>query len=225
MKRASVLSKQIGKGKGNTSFAEKFVADELAPKVNWRNILLNRLIKIKDDERSLSTPDRRFVHSGLYLEGCSDKEEALTGVKVAVDTSGSMSISDLEKAFKQIEDLLKTYKLDAELIFWDDGIQSITKFDDKASFKLAQLRATGRGGTNPDCIFKLFNSREYTSGLKQKPEVILIFTDGYFYGPSDEYKARYSRDTVWILSRENEESIRDFKPTFGKVAKLKFKDN
>ena len=178
---------------------------------------MNRLIQMKSDEKSLSTPDRRFVSRGLYVEGETKEDEMLRDVKLCIDTSGSMSDEDIAIAFVQIKQLLKTYKTEAEVIYWDDGIQDVVQFEDYNGLRLAQLRATGRGGTNPNCIFELFTSREYRIGLKPKPELIVIFTDGYFGGPSEKYKTKFGRDVLWVISGEN----KGFSPPFGKIAKLK----
>ena len=220
-----MLEKQVqqGRGKGDVGVVEAYVDQELIPKVNWRTILLNRLVAMKSDEKSLSTPDRRFVYSGTYIEGPREEEEQLKDIKITVDTSGSMTDEDIAIAFGQISQLLKTYKVDAELIFWDDGIQSICKFDDFKTLQLAKLRATGRGGTDPNCVFELFEKdKEYRLGLRAKPALIIMFTDGYFSGPNEKYKAKYGRDTVWVISGDNVNSEKSrFEPPFGKVAKLK----
>ena len=115
MKRAKVLEKQMqaGKGKGHSGVAEAFVDEELIPKINWRNVLMNRLISMMSDEKSLSTPDRRFIHSGLYVEGRRMEDEKLEDIKIAIDTSGSMTDLDIAVAFGQIKQLLKTYKTSA----------------------------------------------------------------------------------------------------------------
>ena len=225
MKRAKVLEKQMqaGKGKGHSGVAEAFVDEELIPKINWRNVLMNRLISMMSDEKSLSTPDRRFIHSGLYVEGRRMEDEKLEDIKIAIDTSGSMTDLDIAVAFGQIKQLLKTYKTSAEIIFWDDGVQDIIGFDDYNSLKLAQARAKGRGGTNPNCIFELFETDpDYKRGVRPKPALIIIFTDGIFNGPDMKYKSKYGRDTLWVIS-QNYESSMNYKVTlpFGKVAKLK----
>ena len=226
MKRAKVLEKQMnkGKGKGNSGVAEAYVDKELAPKVDWRTVLLNRLVALRSDEKSLSTPDRRFAYRKVYIEGETNQDELLRDIKICVDTSGSMSDQDLAIAFEQIHQLLRTYRVEAELIFWDDGIQSVQPFDDKKSFDVAKYKATGRGGTDPDCVFELFNSREYRLGIKSKPALIIMFTDGYFNGPSEKYKAKFGRDTLWIISGDKPNSKSRFDPPFGRVAKLRNSD-
>lgn len=223
MKKAKVLEKQMmaGKGKGHYGVAEAFVDEELVPKINWRTLLMNRLMNIRSDEKSLSTPDRRFVHSGMYVEGNREEEEEIRDLKVTIDTSGSMTDEDIAIAFAQIRQMLKSYKIEAEIIFWDDGIQDTCDFNDYNSLKLAQCRAMGRGGTRPDCVFEYFEtSKDYKLGRKPKPALIIMFTDGIFSGPDSKYKTKYGRDTIWVISGDTN-AVARFKPPFGKVAKFK----
>ncbi len=105
---------------GHDKAYEKVIAvtvdRELAPKVNWRALLQNRLVSMKLDEKSLSYPDRRFVHTGLYVEGEVVEEEELSDIKICVDTSGSMSDEEVALALHQIGRLLRQYHTKADLV-------------------------------------------------------------------------------------------------------------
>ena len=208
-----------GKGKGHYGVAEAYVDEELIPKINWKRVLKSRLTKVKTQDKSLATPNRRFVHTGLYISGYRRDEAKLKDVKIAIDTSGSMTDTDIAIAFGQIRQLLKEFDMEAEIIFWDDGIQDTCDFNDYNTLKLAQCRAMGRGGTDPNCVFEHFNSGDYLKRKKPRPEIIIIFTDGYFSGPSEKYAKKYGRDTLWVISRPD--GGKSFNPPFGKVAKLK----
>ncbi len=213
-------SNQSGRGKGSSGVVEAFVEEELIPKVNWRALIQNRLIASKSEEKSLSTPDRRFIHSGLYVEGTRDEEDKLEGIKLCIDTSGSMSDKDIAIAIGQVMQLCKLHKTQADLIYWDDGIQDIVPFAELKKSDLKHYRAMGRGGTNPECLFEEFSKKDYQSGRKVKPSMIIIFTDGFFSMPSEKYKGKFGKDTVWVLCSENSVPIKSFKPPFGKVAQF-----
>ena len=209
-----------GKGKGLSGVVEAFVEKELIPKVNWRSLVQNRLMMKKLDEKSLSTPDRRFIHTGTYIEGPRESEERLEGIKLCIDTSGSMSDKDIAIAIGQIMQLCKMYDTPADLVYWDDGIQGIVPFDHLTELDLRHYRAMGRGGTDPNCIFKEFSKNEYRIGKKVAPSLIIIFTDGYFDMPDIKYKGRFGKDTIWVLCSEKSMSIADFVPPFGRVAQF-----
>lgn len=208
----------FGHGKGSYGVVEAFVEQELIPKVNWRALVQNRLVMKMSDEYSLSTPDRRFIQRGLYIEGRRKDESKLEGIKLCIDTSGSMSDKDVAIAIGQIMQLCKMYDTQADLIYWDDGIQDIIPYEKLGEHDLKHYRAMGRGGTDPNCIFKEFSKKEYTYGLKVKPSLIIIFTDGHFGPVSTKYKSKFGRDTVWVLCSENSVPFNKFNPTFGRVA-------
>lgn len=213
-------SSDCGSGAGGCDVCQAYVEDELVPRVNWRTLVQSRLRKIKVDEKSISTPDRRFIQDNLYVPGERFDHEFLPGVRVCVDTSGSMSDIDIAIAIAQIAQLCKQYKVDADLVYWDDGIQGIIPFKDLKELNIAKYRAMGRGGTNVECVFEEFSKREYRLGLKGKTQtsLIIIFTDGYFGMPSEKYRRYFGRNTVWVLCSTN--SNRSFDPPFGTIAKL-----
>ncbi|MBR1453153.1 MAG: hypothetical protein IJ593_00685, partial [Lachnospiraceae bacterium] len=180
-----------------------------------------RLTQRMTGERSLAHPDKRFSSMGIYYEGDVPAEDKLEGIKLCIDTSGSMSDKDIAIAVAQIIQLCKLYKTQADLIFWDDGIQSITPFTELTQDDLRNYRAMGRGGTNPNCIFEEFMKKEYTMGTKVKPSLIIIFTDGYIATVESKYTRYFGRDTVWVLCSESSIPVDQFNPTFGKIATFK----
>lgn len=223
LEKATTIHKQItestnkqGKGKGSDGVLENLVAWELVPRVNWRSLVSNILTSRKIDDKSLSTPDRRFVHHGLYIEGDREEEEKLEGLKLCIDTSGSMSDEDIGIAIRQIMQLCSLFHTQADLVYWDDGIQSITPFDKLDMNDLKKYQATGRGGTDPNCIFEEFSKKEYLYGKKVPPSLVIIFTDGYFQLPDNKYRRLFHTKTVWVLCSTNSNS--NFTPNFGKKA-------
>ena len=227
LQKASVIYKQVlqssnnrGYGKGANGVVEAFVESELVPKVNWRSIVKNRLIASVSDETSLSTPDRRFIQSGLYVEGRNIEETKLEGIKLCIDTSGSMSDIDIAIAIHQIMQLCKQYNTQADLVYWDDGIQDIVPYAQLTKKDLEHYRATGRGGTNPNCIFAEFSKPEYLRGKKVKASLIVIFTDGYIAEVNPKYKRLFGKDTIWVLCGTGSMPKEQFKPTFGRIAQF-----
>ena len=189
-------------------------------RVNWRVLVQNHLIRMISDEKSLSTPDRRFVHHGLYIEGPVQEENLLQDIRICIDTSASMSDRDIKDAMFQIECLMRQYNIQAELVFWDETIEARFPFTTSHEFKLAGRSALGRGGTNPDCLFEAFAQSNTRGHASPVPELLLIFTDGYFEPPGKEYRKAFHDKTIWILCSEDAESIEKFKPGFGKTIQL-----
>lgn len=208
----------IGNSPGGLGVVEAYVKKELVPKVNWRALVQNRLIASKTDEYSLSRPDRRFVYQGVYIEGQVEEEEKLEGLKLCIDTSGSMSDKDIAMAIVQIMQLCSMYQTQADLVYWDATVQAIIPYEKLDANDLRHYDAVGRGGTDPNCIFEEFSKKEYKYGMKVPPSLIIIFTDGYVTPADSKYRRRFGQDTVWVLAGENHMPIEEFKPTFGRVA-------
>jgi len=193
------------------SLLDRLVAEMLAPKLDWRKLLRNKLIEITQTITTFAKPDRRFISRNMTLPGPKQLEpDKLKGAKICIDTSASISDEDLGVFFHQIRDLLNTYKVEAEVIYWDTEIT--TRADFKSIKEFEKVKAKGGGGTDPTSLFEYFESK----ACKHKPSVILIFTDGYFEPIDKKYHRKYHKDTIWIVINN-----RGFKPEFGKVAPFK----
>lgn len=185
----------------------------LAPKVDWRKLLRNKLIEATQKINTLARPDKRFISRNMILPGPKLLDpDKINGVKICIDTSGSMSDTDLGIIYSQVKDMINQYKVGAEVIYWEYTIQDTKEFKQLTLEQFMKFKPKGGGGTDPNCLFKYFNSKE----CKIKPSVIIIFTDGMFGGIAGEYKSKY-RDTIWVLNENNS----DFSPGFGKIAPLK----
>ena len=190
------------------------------PRADWRSLLRNLLTAIVTDDRSLATPDRRFVHRGLYMEGPVIREEALTSVKVCVDTSASMTGEDIGTVLKMIEGLIREFRVSADLVFWDSEIEEIRPFDSLFSLKRAASFARGRGGTDPSCLFRAFEPRNERGRCDGEAPLMLIFTDGWFRSPPPSFARRFRRNTLWFLCSKDAVDPSEFDPGFGKVISL-----
>ena len=209
-----------GRGMVADPVAEAEIRAQDINRMNWRVLIRNKLIAVTTDEKDLSHPDRRFVHKGLYLEGPVIEEDQLSGIKLCVDTSASISDVDIQVALLQIEDLLKSFNLNAELVFWDEEIEGIIPFTDSHEFRLGKKLAKGRGGTNPDCIFEAFEQTNKRGHTVPKPSLVIIFTDGYFDPPNLKYKRAFANNTIWVLSAKDSVNESEFNPGFGNVVLL-----
>lgn len=215
--RAVTIQKQIaGFGGPSASVLERLVEIDIAPKINWRTVVKRYLTASSETYTSYSSPDRRFLSRNMVLPGPkSDNESALENVKIFIDTSGSISDKDLGIALNQIKQLLNTFKAKAEVLYWDTEIRSTCEFDSIET--LLKSKPRGGGGTDANCIFEHFETREYKIGKKQMPSVIIIFTDGYFGDINIKYKKH--KNVVWIV-HDNP----GFKCEIGTVAPFKLNE-
>lgn len=183
--------------------------------LDWRKLLRKYLIASTSTDSSFARPDKRMYYQrSIYPGQIADEENSLKGVKVCIDTSGSISSSDIEYFCGQVYSLVKQFKIEAELIYWDASIQSTGEFTGYKEFERVDI--SGRGGTDPSVVFNYFDSKK----CKVKPVVTLMFTDGYFSTSEITAKQRKKyKDTIWIMTRNHDTN---FKPPFGRKAIAKF---
>lgn len=191
------------------------IKEMLKSELDWRKLLRKYLIAATVSDSSFSHPDKRMYYQrSIYPGQVKDEENQVKGVKVCIDTSGSISDEDIMYFCGQVYDLTKQFKIDAELIYWDTSVESTGNFTGYKEFQRVDI--VGRGGTEPSVIFNYFDSKK----CKVKPIVTLVFTDGYFYTDkiSNKQKKKY-KDTIWIMTRNYD---KNFTPPFGRKAVAKF---
>lgn len=192
------------------------VKNILKSELDWRKLLRKYLIAAVATDSSFSRPDKRmYYQKSIYPGQVCEESNMLSGVKVCIDTSGSISDTDLQYFFGQVHDLVSKYRIKAELIFWDAEVASVGEFETYKKF--TRVDVLGRGGTDPACVFNYFDSKK----CKVKPIVTLMLTDGWFdtTGINSKQRKKY-KDTIWIMTRDYN---KEFVPPFGKLALAKFK--
>lgn len=212
LSKALVNAETMGtNGIGQTaSILDRHVRKIVKGKIDWKKILRKYLRVASLTDTSFSRLDKRYIYADRLVPGqVEDEKRKLEGVKICIDTSGSISDEDLGIFLGQVWKMCKQFKVSAEVIYWDTLITSKGSFTGYAEFE--RVNQLGGGGTDPACVFEYFSSKE----CKVKPVVSIVFTDGYLGKKFDttQNKRKY-KDTIWIL---NEQGNRNFKPSFGKV--------
>jgi predicted metal-dependent peptidase len=173
-------------------------------------IIIEEIVKPKFDWRGFI---RRFtgVSTKVFTKKIRRKEnrrfDANPGLKIkmrqhmllAIDTSGSVSDSELKEFMSEIYHIYKC-GVDITIVQCDTTIRSIEPY--KGKFEMSVL---GRGGTEFDPVLEYFNEnqRKYTS--------LVYFTDGECYT-----RVRPKGNILWVLSERSH--MNDSLP--GKVIKL-----
>ena len=173
----------------------------LAPKVNWKTALRKMVQKQSKKDIQYNKPNRIFLSQDILLPTeIPDNLNVVDNIVIAIDTSGSITNTEIGQALTQIAQLLNKYKAHGEIMYWDTQVAAVAEFTDVKS--ALKLRPAGGGGTDPNCIFKYINSdKKYKSHSKlTKLDAILIFTDGYFGDIDQDWIRKFSRKTVWIIS-------------------------
>ena len=88
--QAETTARAMGVGAGD---AARAIREQVAPKVDWRDVLRRYLSAAAKSDYAWTPPNRRYIARGLYLP--SLRSENLGPVVVAVDTSGSIDDATL----------------------------------------------------------------------------------------------------------------------------------
>ena len=186
--RAATRSKLEGDSPGTIPGEIEVMLDELLnPKLPWNVILQNYMSAYAKEDFTWARPNRRYQPE-FYLP--SAHSEAVGHIAVAVDTSGSVSDKEFS-AFRDeiagIQEMLKPEKI--SVLSFDTRIKNIDELG--AEDSIANIKFHGRGGTD------ITDTWEWTK--KNKPIVIIIFSDMYFDHPSEPS----GTDVIWIAVNTN----------------------
>lgn len=187
----------------------------LKSEINWKRFIQKYCIRMISTDSSFKYPDKRMYYQRAIYPGQSiDESNTVKGIKICIDTSGSISDNDFNYFIGQIKSLLDKYKVDAEIVYWDDTVNCTGNF---TNFR--ELRNTipkGRGCTNVSVVFDYLSSKK----CKVKPILTVIFTDGYFDNNFEtSFNKRNFKDTLWVMTKDHNKL---FKPCFGTVIVPKF---
>lgn len=196
----------------------KIEAKIVAPR--WQKVLKEFLSKLGEKYYTYSAVNKRYIHSGLIVPGPKTSEEnskMLENIVLAIDTSGSMfNDENLSNIVSLAASIVKKYKANGEIIYWDTTVTSTGTFKDTKS--LVRTSIEGGGGTDVNCVFEYLAKKYPTRG--RQPSLIIVMTDGYFGRLDDEYVKKY-KNVIWAIT---EVDIKNFsKPPNGKVAVIDMK--
>ena len=202
-----------GFGWGNAPcFAERLYQEITDRKLDWKT-LLNDFIQEDVCDYSFSPPDRRFGDSDFFLPDFNEKEETVENLLFMIDTSGSMSDTQISEVYSEIRGAIEQFngRVKGWLGFFDAIVTEPKEFNDEQEFKT--IRIQGGGGTAFLPIFHYV--RDY---MKDKNITsIIILTDGY--APYPEEYERMDIPVLWIINNE------EMTPPWGMVARIPQKNN
>ena len=144
--------------------------------------------------------DRRFIGRGMYLEELAGET---VRVRVAVDTSGSISSAELGVFLSEVREILSLYPgLEGELYFADSALYGPYEFSEEG-----MRRSRGGGGTSFVPFFRRMELEGDGNG------VLIYLTDGHGTFPREAP----AQEVLWVVSAGGLESG-EF--PFGTVARL-----
>ncbi len=162
-----------------------------SPKIDWRQVLHDFIQQDKSDYTFMH-PDRRF-QGDVLLPSFAEKMDgaSVKNLWFLIDTSGSISDDALAEAYTEITDAIRQMEsLSGFVSFFDCDVTEPKAFD--SAEELSKIKPIGGGGTSFSIIF-----RKMTEFFSEKPELIIILTDGGATFP-DEKKAQ-DVPVMWII--------------------------
>lgn len=182
--RASVQSRMSNDKPGSIPGEIQIFLDRLLnPKLPWNRILQKYLQTFSKNDYTFRKPNRRFFpqHHLPSLYG-----ENLIDIAVAVDTSGSVSDEEFNRFVTETNSILRMMKPEKiTVVQFDTEIKSVDEVRNVRD--LMGIQFTGRGGTQIGPVIAWAN--------KNKPQLLLVFTDGYFRFYDDKTKV----NTLWLI--------------------------
>ena len=136
--------------------------------IDWREILREFMTQPAKMDYSWSTPNRRYIDSGLYLPGAEG--QARGRFVLAIDTSGSMSDSALSMVWSEVLGICEdTMPESVTVMFADTEIKSVQEFE---YHDLPEsIHMPGRGGTCFSPVFAEVDTWDW------QPDALVFLTD------------------------------------------------
>jgi predicted metal-dependent peptidase len=186
-----------------TGSMERIVEDAKRSQENWREILQQFMMANAKQDFDWQRPNRRYLHTGLYLPSlCS---ESVANIVIGVDTSGSIDdealkvfLGELNGIVEQIDpEQVTVYACDRRI---HDGRQVFERGETVAP------KTNGGGGTRFAPVFDAVEENDYDAAC------LLYFTDGHAtYPPEPDYPV------LWVMQGSRHGSGN---PPYGEVIYL-----
>lgn len=169
---------------------ERLVGEILNPKVPWRQVLQQFVVKTKTDQRTFARPNRRFTSQGLYLPSTSG--EAMGELLVAVDCSGSVGQLEMDQfaaELQSIKDELNPQKL--HVTYFDSEVSHYEVYEQGEDL---DIRPHGGGGTAFSPVFR------YADEEGIEPLACVFLTDLY----CDDFGDQPNYPVLWVTTGTEE---------------------
>lgn len=176
------------------------------PEISWKQLLRKYVGAIPVPHRATKTRLNRRQQNRADLSGQLPKRHI--ELVVAIDTSGSMSSSDIAYVINEIFNIVKDYDSKVTIIECDAQIGKIYQAKRASD---VQTKVSGRGGTSFIPVVEYINE----SG-KYRGALMIYFTDGY--GDASIPKPRTFRN-LWVVMQD--EKALSLKEPYGEVKALR----
>lgn len=151
---------------------QRYIDSLLNPVVPWDRVLASYMTKMAKTERTFRRPNRRYSPKMILPTRYSRQ---LGNITVAIDTSGSIGQKEFDVFVSEAAGIIRSAKpKETQVIQFGTNIvgeaQTLKTLSD-----IETLEFFGGGGTAIDPVMEW--------AVENKPELLIIFTDGYYSEP------------------------------------------
>jgi predicted metal-dependent peptidase len=176
------------------SMSEEIRAEGTA-RVPWESFLARFVSGLRYGDYRLYPLNRKHIWRGLFLP--SPGAPGPSHIVVAVDTSGSMPVSDIGRILTEIDALRAASECRLTLLQFDAVVQKVEVYEafEEPGFSRSGSRrwsVVGRGGTRFEPVFEWLATREAKG--EAYPDALIVCTDGEGSFPS----AQPPYPVLWI---------------------------
>ena len=183
--RAAASAKMDKDGWGMLPGEVQIMIEEfLNPVLDWKTLLQNFMSSFMKDDYSYKKRNRKFMNSNVCMP--SLYSIGLGEVRVAVDTSGSVTNEEFQHFISEINEI-KTLLNPETLRIIDFDTKVKHHYELSRWEPMGQLEFSGRGGTRLDPIFEFYED-------DGDPELLIVFSDL----ECDEWEEEPPYPVLWI---------------------------
>jgi len=187
-------SQLVSKRGGNMS---RGITEALLPQVDWKDALRDEVKEVVrgHDDSTWRRLNKKYLAVDVIMAGTESTR--IGGICIAIDTSGSIGSSELSQFLGEVKficDEVKPSRID--LLYWDGEVEAREVYEEHNINTLVESTVVrGGGGTDPDCV------PPYMQEKIINPEIMIMFTDGYFFGgsPHTRYWSTVTCPIIWCV--------------------------
>jgi len=188
----AVMQAAQAAGAGNLpGGVKRLIKDLTEPQISWKELLEQQIQSTIKSDYTFARPGRKSWHMDAILP--ASKPGETIDVVIGIDTSGSITESDLKIFFSEIKGIMDSYtEYNIFVMGWDTGVGGTKLFTSENMEDITSFDPQGGGGTDPHCVW------EYMIEHGMEPKKLIMFTDFCFFNWNPKEVENYC-DTVWII--------------------------
>lgn len=154
---------------------QRLVKEMTEHKMNWREILQQKIQSCFKSDYTWTRPSRKGWHSDAIMPGMKPGE--MVDVVVAIDVSGSISSKQAQDLLGEVAGIIQSYdEYRVHVMTFDTSVYNPQVFSSDNMANISEYEIVGGGGTDFSCVWRHLQDNEIV------PKQLIMFTDGYDFG-------------------------------------------